>query len=435
MLPTVVRNPSPDRSAACDRCAGGGEHALRVVAASGRARPLWSAIGDEPSKQHARLDLAAGDRQLVVDAGERRAVDGERREAALACLDPRAHLRQRLGDPVDRPAADRVIAVELEARPCWRPASPAAAASACRRCRRRSARRAPSPSRSPHPRITSSPSAARRSRRAADRGKRRVGVGRVEVVADAYWLGRHRADDRGAVGDRLVRGRRYAAPQAVRMARSACSCARHRESKLADELLGARAPPARRRSTARPRPRSCPAAGYSAMSVMLTPARPSSSASCATTPGRFGTDDAQLEQRAARELRLEQPAAVVARPRRSRRRCASRRRRRAPREPRLAARSRRRSAPRSRRGSRGRCRSRSRSARRRRGWRRESSGRSRAAAWVGGVGGDQIQASGRPGRRARWRAHAADARPSPEACHASRRRSRSGGRPSPCRRR
>ena len=31
-------------------------------------------------------------------------------------------------------------------------------------------------------------------------------------------------------------------------------------------------------------------AGYSAMSVMLTPARPSSSASCAITPGRFGTD-------------------------------------------------------------------------------------------------------------------------------------------------
>ena len=54
-------------------------------------------------------------------------------------------------------------------------------------------------------------------------------------------------------------------------------------------------------------------AGYSAMSVMLTPARPSSSASWATTPGPVGHRGPQLVERAAGQLGLEQRAAVAGR--------------------------------------------------------------------------------------------------------------------------
>ena len=64
-----------------------------------------------------------------------RPADGEGREAALARLHARAHPLERLGDPVDGPAADRLVAVERpDARRAARRASPAAAASACPRC-------------------------------------------------------------------------------------------------------------------------------------------------------------------------------------------------------------------------------------------------------------------------------------------------------------
>ena len=64
--------------------------------------------------QDARLDLRARDRQLVADRLQRPALDDERRSAVRG-LDLRAHLGERGGDPVDRPAAKRVVAGQLEA--------------------------------------------------------------------------------------------------------------------------------------------------------------------------------------------------------------------------------------------------------------------------------------------------------------------------------
>ena len=114
-----------------------------------------------------------------------RAVHGERRITALRAPRSAAPSRQRLGDPVDRAAADRLIAVEHEARPAGRPASRAAAASAFRRCRRRSGSSAASALRSPQPRISTSLAAALDDRaEPLDRGQRRAGVGGVQVVAD-----------------------------------------------------------------------------------------------------------------------------------------------------------------------------------------------------------------------------------------------------------
>ena len=113
---TVVRNPPPRRRPS------------RATGAPARAsiRSVWSRVGTgsitvvasvtSPASSTHDLTWRARHRELVVDPGERRAVDGERREPALARLDPRAHQRQRLGDPVDRTPADRVVAVELEAR-------------------------------------------------------------------------------------------------------------------------------------------------------------------------------------------------------------------------------------------------------------------------------------------------------------------------------
>ena len=66
------------------------------------------------------------------------------------------------------------------------------------------------------------------------------------------------------------------------------------------------------------------AAGYSAMSSMLTPASPERQRQLGDGPGPVGDDDPQLAQRAAGELGLEQAAPVARRPRRARRRRRSR---------------------------------------------------------------------------------------------------------------
>ena len=54
--------------------AAGGEHPLGVVAAGTRLGDRRRAVGHQPGEQHARLDLRAGDRQVVVRsrAGARR---------------------------------------------------------------------------------------------------------------------------------------------------------------------------------------------------------------------------------------------------------------------------------------------------------------------------------------------------------------------------
>ena len=157
------------------------------------------------------------------------------------------------------------------------------------------------------------------------------------------------------------------------------------------------------------------------MSTMLTAARPSASATSATTPGPVRHRDAQLDHRAAGEIGLEQPPAVVARrvvPGRHRGRVTAGQRRADLAE--AAHRVVDRRDQRVRVGEvdvapdRGRWRP-------RRAWRRGSSARSAAAARI-------LQRAAPPGRRGRSRARAAGARPRPSGGRASRRRSRPGAR-------
>ena len=384
-------------------------------------------VRDEPRQQHARLDLRARDRQLVLDPGERRAVNGERREPALARLDPRAHQRQRLGDPVDRAAADRVVAVELEARPLLeREPTRAAAASACPRC--------PTSIGSPGAhRVAQPASADHRARRArcstiapsvCTAASVELRVGGVEVVADPYRLRRHRADHRRAMGDRLVGRHRDAPPQAVRMGRSACSCPRHRESELADELLGAArlllaGDPQRDDALAHVGRRVQRHVG----DVDARPGRARARAR-ATTPGRFGTDARSSNSGPPASCASSSRRAVVARRRRSRRSIAGG----------VGAGQRV--------ADRGQARDRVVDQRRQRVAVRDvdvGPDRARRAGDAGRVAearaGRRAACSSpdgeRPGglgRRARWRARAAGARPSPGCGRGSRGRSPSGGR-------
>ena len=105
-----------DAAAAC---------ASRGTPAASSISSVWSRVGsgsthgraagrEQPGEQDARLHLRARHRQLVADPAQLAALDRERR-LAVGALDARAHLGERVGDPVDRPAAERLVAVELEA--------------------------------------------------------------------------------------------------------------------------------------------------------------------------------------------------------------------------------------------------------------------------------------------------------------------------------
>ena len=114
---------------------------------------VWSRVGTgsttvvapvrvEPGEQDARLHLRARHRQLVADPAQLAALD--RRAAAVRRSSrPSAPISaQRRGDPVDRPAAQRLVARSARSgRPGPRGSLRAAAAS-CPSCRSRSARRA-----------------------------------------------------------------------------------------------------------------------------------------------------------------------------------------------------------------------------------------------------------------------------------------------------
>ena len=86
-------------------------------------RSVWSRLTERsvtvvepaasmPGDQHAGLHLCARDRQLVLDPGQLRAPHGEGWEATLARLHARTHALEGLRDAVDRPLADRGVAVE-----------------------------------------------------------------------------------------------------------------------------------------------------------------------------------------------------------------------------------------------------------------------------------------------------------------------------------
>ena len=193
----------------------GDEQALGVVAAVGRLGHRGGAVGGQAGEQHARLDLRAGDRQLVVGRAQVRPVDGERREAPLARDHARAHALQRLGDAVDGAPADRLVAVE-RVRAALLPGEPAGQQPQQRPGvadvdrQRRLARLAHAAAADDE--LVRALLDQRAER--AHRVERRVRVGGVEVVADADRLVAHRGDDRRAVRQRLVGRRRQLAAQA-----------------------------------------------------------------------------------------------------------------------------------------------------------------------------------------------------------------------------
>ena len=129
-----------------------------------------------------------------------------------------------------------------------------------------------------------------------DGGQGGAGVGRVEVTVDRGRPLRHRRDQRGAVGDRLVG--RWAQPALQRPRGSNLADATgsalavdggDRVAEAADQVGRAVGLLAARRPRAVTAPVFMSGAGYSAMSSMLTPASPSARASSATVPGRLET--------------------------------------------------------------------------------------------------------------------------------------------------
>ena len=89
----------------------GREHALGVVAGRVRFGHRGFAVRVQAGQQDRRLHLGAGHRQRVVDACQRLpAVDVQRRGTVVAGVDPRAHQRQRGGDPAHRPLRQRRVA-------------------------------------------------------------------------------------------------------------------------------------------------------------------------------------------------------------------------------------------------------------------------------------------------------------------------------------
>ena len=264
LAPSIV---APSRSIgtpawrACARCGPGWRGSTTVVS------PSASIAGE----QHARLDLGAGDRQLVADPVQPRAVDGERRQAAVARLDaraPSAAAARRPGRPAGGGSTRRRRA--RSCAPAARRAIRAAAASASRVAdvdRRRGVRRA-----------AQAGAADRRARPGAARPARRARAPRRAS----------RACPRPA-GSRATRtGRRPSHRASPRDARSTCppaaSGCRAAARWVEAHLHVTDADPGSARGRVGPVPatqrRHDAAAvvgdGASDMSVMLMPARPSS---------------------------------------------------------------------------------------------------------------------------------------------------------------
>ncbi len=146
-------------------CPRAGQDALGVVAALGRLGEGRLALGQQSRDKEARLDLRACHRQLVVDPGECRPADGERREASLARLEvrrPSAAAAPRRGRPGGGGSTRRRRGSSGR-RPDPR-ASPAGSAGASPRCPRRAGRRWWAPQ-SPGPRRARAPSGRPQPRR------------------------------------------------------------------------------------------------------------------------------------------------------------------------------------------------------------------------------------------------------------------------------
>ena len=189
--------------------AGARQQPLRVVAARLGLDDRRRAVGQQPGQQHAALDLRRGDGQRVLDAreraGRRRRAAGSgpraRRAAAPMAASGRAtrstgrrridaspsSVQRPAGWPASQPGSSRSSVPAL-------PTSIAAPGAAPRR-----------PGAVDHQLAGPALLHARAER--GDGGERGARVGRVEVARDVDGLGAHRPEQRGAVGDRLVRRR------------------------------------------------------------------------------------------------------------------------------------------------------------------------------------------------------------------------------------
>jgi hypothetical protein len=157
--------------------------------------------------------LATGSRYSIARSSEPRTTSGARRPSRASSAAP--HPRQRLDYPVHRAAADRLVAVE-------RPLAAGLAGEPPRGQPQQRARVADVDRRRPGATQSGAidhelgalgldPRPERR-----DSIERGAGVGRLEVVGDPRPALPHRGDDRGPVGDRLVRGRDDRAAQRAR---------------------------------------------------------------------------------------------------------------------------------------------------------------------------------------------------------------------------
>ena len=113
--PRVAGPPVTGRGAQAQRLdprAGRPQHPLGVVPRRGRLGHGGLALGEQAGEQHAGLHLGARDGQPVLDPAQAAALDAQRRQAPVAAVHLGAHQAQGLGDAVNGPAADRLVAVE-----------------------------------------------------------------------------------------------------------------------------------------------------------------------------------------------------------------------------------------------------------------------------------------------------------------------------------
>ena len=204
----------------------------------------------------------------------------------------RAHQPQRLGDAVDRPAADRVVAVERERAPLL--GRQPAGQQAQQRARVADVDRPVGLARLAQAGAADHDLALAHLHERAERAhglERGGGVGGVQVVLDPHRLARPspRAAPRG--GRSTCPPGRSAVPcRPLEGSKRMFTRARHRKAEVGDQLLRAGRRAARRRPTARRRPGGCPRRATAPCRRCSRPPGPSASASSAITPGRLGTE-------------------------------------------------------------------------------------------------------------------------------------------------
>ena len=202
---------------AVDGDAGSQQHPLGVIAAARGLADGGGAVGGEGGEQDARLDLGACDLELVGDGAQARAAHVQGREAPLSGLQLGAHLGERLGDPVDRAAADGLIAVERERAPVLR--GEPAGQQAHQRAGVADVDRLLGLARLAQAGAAYDEILAVHLDEGAEGAhgvERGVGVGGVQVALDAHGLGGHGAEQGGAMGDRLVGRRAQLAGESAR---------------------------------------------------------------------------------------------------------------------------------------------------------------------------------------------------------------------------